>query len=250
MGILLSSCEKKDNSVIDPVLKFPVIDTAGVSPGVFDTNNVSMSVFAHVVSEDVPITKVSVRVLNPASNEVNNIILSDAGNGRYTGQVNFSMDCRYIGTYRVEFTALNNQNLYSNAYPVNMSVINSHNHHPVISNLIVYPGDFTIGVPSNLVFLVNASDADGSCDIRDVHYFGIKPNGIAVTEQGLYDDGSCCSIGGFGTSGDTTANDGKYTRFFSGALPDQLGYYKYHIIAIDGSGDTSNILSDSIYVHN
>ena len=57
-----------------------------------------------------------------------------------------------VGTYSVEFTALNNQNLYSNAYPVNMSVINSSNHHPIISNLIIYPRDFTIGVPSESCF--------------------------------------------------------------------------------------------------
>ncbi len=247
----MSSCEKKDNNVIDPVLRIPVIDTAGLTPNNFDTSNIHMSVFAHVVS-DVPITKVTANVFNPTGNQVASIILSDAGNKRYTGEINFSMDCRMVGIYRVEFTALSNQNLYSSVYPLNFSDSNTHNHPPVISNLIISPKDFVKGVPTNLTFLVNASDAEGQCDIKTVHYFGKYPNRHDnLTEHGLYDDGSCCLVETPPSySGDTTANDGKYTRFFGGARADSLGYFVYHIIAIDYSGDTSNILSDSIFVHN
>ena len=247
MGILLSSCEKKDNSVIDPVLKFPVIDTAGVSPNVFDTSNVSMSVFAHVVSEDVSITKVSVRVLNPASNEVNNIILSDTGNGRYTGQVNFSMDCRYVGTYRVEFTALNNQNLYSNAYPVNFNVINSHDTKPVLAGLVApdsllrpQPGETTT------VFLqVTASDPDGSCDINSVFFNSFKPDGTPASGNpfSMYDDGNSDHC-------DQVAGDNKFSLCIIINNQALLGNYQFKFNAKDNSGLLSDTLTHQIYVHN
>jgi hypothetical protein len=92
-------------------------------------------------------------------------------------------------------------------------------------------------------------DPDGSCDISEVYYDGTDPNHGQLTRHHLYDDGSCCPVEGFSsTSGDTTANDGKYTRILIGP-PQLLGYYVYHIKAIDRSDSSSNVLTDSIFVH-
>lgn len=249
-GLLVSSCEKKDNSVIDPILHFPTIDSAYITPTTFDTNSIHMDVFAHVISEE-PILRVTAQVKNPFDSVKASVDLVVGSNNQYTGQIDFVMDCRLIGQYRVEFIAQNNSNLYSNAYPVSFNVTRINNHKPVISNLIIAPKDFIINTPSYIVFLVTASDPDGLCDIKNVHYFGTQPHGGILTEHGLYDDGSCCLVEyPPQLSGDTTANDGRYTRFFGGVAPDSLGYYRYHIVAIDRSGDTSNVLSDSIFVHN
>jgi hypothetical protein len=247
-GFLLSSCEKKDNSIIDPVLNFPVIDSASVTPTVFDTSNVHMSVFAHVVSS-VPITNVTAKVFNPLGNQVANVILVDSGNDRYAGSASFAMDCRIVGQYSVKIVALNNQNLFSNEYPVSFRVINSHNHNPIVANFVITPNDFIVNTPACIVFWVRVSDPDGLCDIKDVHYFGTQPDDSLLTQHRLYDDGSCCLVENTThTSGDTTANDGNYTRLLCGS-PNKLGYYKYHIIATDRSDSTSNILTDSIFVH-
>jgi hypothetical protein len=90
-----------------------------------------------------------------------------------------------------------------------------------------------VGVDIFLIFMVSASDPNGSCDIGRVFYTGFAPNDTALTPQDLFDDGSCCPIPPFNSpSGDTTANDGKYTRKFFGG-PTQIGYYRYFIRAVD-----------------
>ena len=256
LAALIASCEKNDTSVIDPTLTFPKIQGTLISPSVYDTSVVNGIAWAVVTSEE-PVTSVTVTVKNPSNTEIGIFTLKDdgtapdttAGDGRYAGYITFSMTCRIVGQYKGEFLAKNVSGLNSNVISENFSVINSHNQPPVISYLVIVPDSIQVNNQAFFIFMVTAIDPDGSCDINQVYYDGFDPLGGSLTRRKLFDDGSCCPVENTGvTSGDTTANDSKYTRKLFGA-PDKVGYYKYFIKAVDNSDSSSNILSDSIYVY-
>lgn len=246
-GILLSSCEKKDNSVIDPVLHFPTIDSASITPTTFDTNIIHIQAYAHVISEE-PIQRVTATVYDPLSSSRANITLSNAGNNQYTGTLDFTMGCRLVGQYRVEFVALNNENLYSNAFPVSFNVINSKNQKPVLSNLIA-PDSLLRPPPgeTTYVFLqVTASDTNGSCDVpvNGVFFNSFKPDGTGANGNPftMYDDGNPGNC-------DQVAGDQNYSRCVIILNIAQLGNYQFKFNARDNSGLLSDTLVHQINVH-
>lgn len=255
LAVFFISCEKEDSTVIDPVLHFPHIDTAYVTPDLFDTSAVNSLAFAKVSSEEA-IRTVTATVKNRLGVESVFILKDDgvlpdsvAGDGWYTGTISFTMSCRLVGDYNVNFIAENISGLISNNFPAIFRVINSQHVSPVISDLILVPDSTRVNEPTCVVIEVTVFDQNGSCDIFKVYYTGTRPNGQDLTPHNLYDDGSCCIVENTGLpSGDTTASDGKFTRKLCGP-PDQVGYYKYNVRAINNSGDTSNVLSDSIYVY-
>lgn len=250
------SCEKEDSSVIDPILTFPKILGTSITPSTYDTSDVNGIAWARVTSEE-QIQKVTVTVKNPQGTQVDVFELKDdgsapdtaAGDGNYTGRITFSMSCRIVGTYQGSFLGQNVSGLTSGVINVPFSVINSNNHSPVISNLIIVPDSVHVNTATFIIFEVTAIDPDGSCDIKEVYYDGFKPDNSPLERRILYDDGSCCLIENTGvTSGDSTANDNRFTRRLYGP-PDQVGYYRYYLHARDNSDSLSNVLSDSIYVY-
>jgi hypothetical protein len=256
IAAFFASCEKEDNSVIDPVLHIPTVLGTSISPSVYDTSDVKGTAWAEVISEE-PIQKATVTIKNRTNAEIGVFELKDdgvapdttAGDNKFTGYFNFSMSsCREVGIYHGDFTAQNISGIYSGSVSVPFNVINSNNHPPFISNLMIVPDSIHFGDSAYFIFVVTAIDPDGSCDIKDVHYDGFDPNNQPLTRRGLYDDGSCCIVENFGPSGDTTANDSRFTRRLFGS-PTLTGYYRYFIQAIDWSDSSSNVLSDSIYVY-
>jgi hypothetical protein len=252
-AFFLISCEKDDPTVIDPVLTFPQIDSAYLTPDVFDTSVVNCVATAVVTSPE-PVRQVTAKVTNPIGEEQTIILRDDgsypdpiASDGSYSGLITYNMSCRLVGFYNVKFQAENISGLFSPEINIGFQVRNSGNQPPTIWNLTVQPDSVRLNVSQIFSFRVNASDPNGSCDII-VGYTGRRPDNTSLTPRGLYDDGSCCIVENLGVSGDSIANDGVYTRILQGA-PDQLGYYVYHIIAVDRSGDSSQVLSDSIYVY-
>jgi len=250
------SCEKTDDSIIDPTLTFPKILGTSITPSTYDTSNVNGIAWAKVTSEEL-IQKVTVTIKNPQNTQVGVFELKDdgsapdttAGDGNYTGRITFSMSCRIVGSYQGSFLAQNVSGLTSGVINVPFSVINSSNHSPIISNLIIIPDSVHVNTQTFIIFEVTAIDPDGTCDINEVYYDGKKPDGSSLERRRLYDDGSCCIIENTGvTSGDSTAGDNKFTRKLFGA-PDQIGYYVYRLTAKDNSDSLSNVLSDSIYVY-
>ncbi|MCI0450584.1 MAG: hypothetical protein L0Y79_12525 [Chlorobi bacterium] len=254
-GIVISSCEKDDDSVIDPILNFPNLLSTSFTPIQFDSDTVNAIATAVVTSEE-PIRRVIVTVFDPL-NSTEVFELKDDGvspdttanDGTYNGRVFFVRSCRLVGDYRAEFIAENVSGLFSGTDSKSFSVIHSGNTPPVVSNIIIVPDSVQAGDSTFFIFMITATDPNGQCDIRDVFYIGFRPDNTQLSPLSLFDDGSCCIIPPFNTtSGDTTANDTKFTRRAFGG-PNQLGYYRYYIRAVDRSDDTSNVLADSIYVY-
>ncbi len=217
-----------------------------------------MTIVAYVTS-DQPISSVKANLFDSNNALLDSLNLQDNGispdtsanDGHYTGTMTHIFSCRIVGIYRIQIIAYNISNYSSPSVSNTVSVTRFPDHPPVITNLVFYPHSADTSQTINLGFMVTASDPDGPCDIQSVFYTGFHPDHITqLNRQDLFDDGSCCPIGNFPPSGDTTANDGKYTRIFLNVhSPHELGYFTYFFRAVDRSGDTSNVLADSIFIH-
>ncbi len=251
------SCEKDDNSVIDPVLHFPLITSSYYTPQIINSDTVGVLAGATVESIDA-VEKVEVKFYDYSTNVLVTALLKDdgvypdtaAGDSKYTGFVNYVFDCRQVGAHKIEFLATSTAGLTSNPIQNTVNIIRSPNQPPITSNIVIVPDSIQVNTPAFFIFMITAIDPNGPCDIAKVFYTGFRPNGVPLsTSVELFDDGSCCPIGNStATSGDTTANDSKFTRSTFGA-PTETGYYRYFLKAVDRTGDTSNILTDSIYVY-
>ena len=256
LGIIIISCEKEDNSVIDPVLNIPSISDPVFTPSSFDSDTINAVATVRVSSID-PIKQVSVTLINPKNEGQQAFLLRDdgvapdltAGDGIYSARVIFVQQCRLVGTWKAEYIAETVDGLLSNTEQRNFTVQNSNNLPPIVSELIIIPDSTQVNFERYFIFRIKAIDPNGSCDIRRVICTGFRPDNSALSPLDLYDDGDCCIIPPFNsTSGDTTANNSIFTRRTFGA-PLLTGYYRYFLKAVDRSDDTSNVLADSIYVY-
>lgn len=251
------SCEKNSNEVIDPVLHFPIVTNTYYTPQQFNSDSVLIYCGATVQSEDA-VQKVEFKFYDLGNNVLavaelfDNGIFPDtsAGDGKYNGVMNYVFPCRQVGFHKVEFLATNVSGLTSNPIQNTANIIRVPNLPPVVSDLVIVPDSIQVNNPSFFIFMISAVDPNGPCDISKVFYTGFRPNGVPLTSSlELFDDGSCCPVGNTSsTSGDTAAGDNKFTRKTFGA-PSETGYYRYYIRAVDRTGDTSNVLADSIYVY-
>ncbi len=251
------SCEKDSIDIIDPILHFPSITSKYYTPQIINSDTVGIIAGATVVSED-PVEKVEFKFYDLGNNVLTVARLKDdgvypdttAGDEKYTGILNYVFDCRQVGAHKVEFLATNVSGLTSNPTQDNVNIIRFPNALPIASGIIISPDSIQVNNTSFFIFMITAIDPNGSCDIAKVFYTGFRPNGVPLTTSlELYDDGGCCILPPFNaTSGDTTANDSKFTRKFFGSTT-ETGYYRYFLRAVDRSDDTSNILTDSIYVY-
>jgi hypothetical protein len=250
------SCEKKDSTIIDPVLNFPTISSASITPNTFDTNLVH-GVARVVVSSVDPIQKVTVQVTDPANTDRGTFQLLDNGlppdstanNGVYTGTVNISMDCRLIGQYKALFLAQTTAGLSSNSITLIFNVINSHDHKPVLTNLVA-PDSILVPPLGDTVFFclkITPTDPDGLCDIKDVFFNTFRPPNDTPSIGNpfkMYDDGSQYDC-------DPTPNNGIYSSLIILIhTPDfHFGTYKFKFNARDRSDVLSDTLLHLIYVH-
>lgn len=251
------SCEKEDGSVIDPILNFPSITSKYYTPQQFNNDTISIICGATVVSID-PIDKVEVTFIGNGNNILASVILLDngvfpdstAGDGKYTGILNYVFTCRQVGNHNIQFLATTTSGLTSSPTQDIVSVIRNPNLPPVASGIIITPDSVQVSTDAFFIFMITAADPNGPCDIAKVFYTGFRPSGVPLSSSlELFDDGGCCPLPPFNSnSGDTTAGDGKFTRKFFGSAS-ETGYYRYYIRAVDRSGDTSNVLTDSIYVY-
>jgi hypothetical protein len=253
IAVFFISCEKDDSTIIDPILHFPHVDSAYVTPDIFDTSNVNGLAFAKVTSEEA-IISVTATVKDPVNFERTFTLRDDgvspdptAGDGWYTGTISFAMSCRLVGLYNANFVAQNISNLYSNTFIDNFNVINSNNIKPLLINLV---SPDSLQKPSGIggdtmrgSFLqVQVIDSNGLCDVMETFFNSFKPDGTPSNGNPfrMYDDGSNC---------DTIPNDGKYSLciyIFSNA---QVGSYTFKYNARDRTLLLSDTLIHHIYVY-
>ena len=259
---LTAGCTLPDKGLIDTTAP-PFISQATASPSVIDvtrigsqpTDPIDTSIsFSASVSDAGSLTVVMYTLLDPSGNVLLSGNLSSNSGGRFSSSVPFHILKEDVGTYAVQFQAVNGPESQSNIVAQAVIVKNA-NHTPVVSNLVMAD---TVALPpaGDTTFVkitIAASDSDGQADIVSVTLTSQKPNGSSAGVFYLYDDGSQNVYTQFGAplrSGDAVANDGIYTIVIPlTTVSDQLPTYRiFSFKATDRSGAFSNVISRQINI--
>lgn len=246
--IVINSCEKKDNTVIDPCCRAPYISNFYKSTDTIFTTSFNPQIILNVsVNVDInggaPLKTVVCRVLFPDNSTAGIFTLSDngilpdstRGDGRYSGTINITnISCLLVGQYIINLHAENNDGYISNQINSNFKVINTQNYPPYISSLnlpdsVVRPVSGFI----NLTIEATANDSNGFCDIKTIQFDAYRPTGNY--------------IGRFEMKKENNFGLYSYTAPVGASTADSsFGYFKYFFQAIDNSNAVSLIVKDSI----
>jgi hypothetical protein len=242
--VFLYSCEKTDDTVIDPSYDSPVIVSVYKSADTIYTTSgnpvISLNVTAFVSENNgSPLKSTVCNIFNPLNGSAGSFNLSYQGDSaslkKYAGTVSVSgISCLLVGNYTLQFIAENETGLLSNQINLGFYVKNTANVPPFITGTnmpdsVVRPvsGQF------DLTLLLTLNDSDGLCDIKEVYFDAYRPSGYQIPGR----------IPMF------YFNDSTYTftNPVTPAVPDSLyGYYKYHFFAVDRSNAVSTGVWDSI----
>lgn len=251
----MSSCEKKDDSVVDPSYFSPSISNLFKSKDTVFTTSASPSIVLNTavsVSENGggSIESVTCKVYAPDNSLLGTFQMSDngaapdsvSGDGRYSCTVNVNtISCLLVGNYSLQYAAKNTSGLNSNSLSSNLRIVNTANLAPVVSSLIAPD---TIHVPATgqtpKVLTVKVNDANGNCDVQNVFFKSYRPDGTQTNSGNpftMFDDGD------IPLHGDTVAGDGRYSLII--AIPSTqttLGPFRF----VYRARDNSNAVSDSL----
>lgn len=248
-AIFLSSCEEDSDEVIDPSFASPLIADLVLSRDTVKTTSVSPAVNLIVrVKADLnsgsPISSAKCTVFYPNGGQAGVYQLYDSGNFPdtisgdmvYTGSVNIdNIQCLLVGSYSAEVIFENSSGLFSNLLTSSFFVVNTANQPPVILSTNLPDSVIRPAQPGDSVLLtisLNASDPDGSCDLKDVSFVTVRPNGVTLPPIPMTNGGN----GLF-----TFSN---YVSYSSD--PTSFGYFKYTFTARDNSNILSSPVRDSI----
>ena len=242
------SCEKESDEIIDPSFASPAISDLVLSKDTVVTTS-SSPLINLIVSVDVnlndgsQISNVQCRVFDPANDQIGVYQLNDngsspdptAGDQTYTGSINVdNIQCLLVGNYSLEVVAENTSGLFSNLITSSFIVVNSANQPPQITTTNLpdsivrpLPGDSSL-----LTITVNVNDPNGICDIKDVSFVTVRPNGVTLPAIPMFNSGS----GLFSFS--------NYVSYSSD--PTSYGYFKYTFTARDNSNLLGTSVKDSI----
>ena len=239
----LYSCEENNESVIDPSISSPVIsDNTQSTDTVFTTSSsplINLNVSVSVNTNDgSSINNATCTVFDPEGTVMGQYNMTNGGGSNpstYSATINIdNIQCLLVGIYKMEFVAENNSGLFSNLITSEFRVINTANAPPVITGTNLpdsivrpLPGDSTL-----LTITVNVSDPDGVCDIKDVTFVTVRPNGVTFPPIPMFNNGN----GEFAFS--------NYVSFSTD--PTSYGYFKYTFTARDNSNLLSAPVIDSI----
>lgn len=247
-ALFISSCEENNDAVIDTSISAPImlnpyvssdtVYTTSTNPVINFTTSVSVN-----TNEGSSIKKVTCTVKDPDRtitgqfNLLDNGVLPDsvANDGIFTADINVTgISCLLVGTYGLEYVAENNSGLFSNLLTDDIKVVNTAIMPPIIvstnlpdSVVRPLPGDSTL-----LTISINVNDPDGLCDLKDVTFVTVRPNGVTFPPIPMFNNGN----GQFVFS--------NYVSYSTD--PTSYGYYKYTFTARDRSNLLSTPVADSI----
>jgi hypothetical protein len=182
--VFLYSCEKTDDTVIDPSYDSPVIVSVYKSADTIYTTSgnpvISLNVTAFVSENNgSPLKSTVCNIFNPLNGSAGNFNLSYQGDSvslkKYAGTISVSgISCLLAGNYTLQFIAENETGLLSNQINLGFYVKNTANVPPFITgtNLpdsVVRPLTGQI----DLTISISLKDNDGFCDVT----FGISDSG-------------------------------------------------------------------------
>jgi len=253
---LLLGCEKEFDNIIEiqnsnyqvdsvflkSFIQYPADSVTTFSIKLSTSSDIG-SVFYDIYSPDnIKLNSLSFFMLDDGKLENGD---STAGDKIYSSKIKFD-STDIVGSYSVKYFV---KDIYDRIKQVAFSKFFYDNgqikYPPFIFNLIL-----TDSVQRNVkfVFSVDVSDSNGLSDITSVYYELFRPDGTKVinsqniSEFPLFDDGIAIS------SGDSIANDGRYTIFLTFPISVSPGFWRFEVNARDRSAKQSNKIIKSVKV--
>ena len=274
--ILLSAvagCTIPDKGIIEASTP-PVVIPAGVSPGIIEVNKISQHfdpndpvdttivVLAIVTDQDgmKDIATTSALLSDPAGSTLSTCALADDGiypdlvanDGLYSAEIRLTTTKKQTGNYSLQIQATDRSDQKSNIVFQQVAVKNTSNDPPDLSSLML-PDSAIIptGQDSTIVKIVDmVSDSQGRGDIVSVIGTLKLPDGSIYLSFSLYDDGGFVARPPFNlTSGDSAANDGRFTSRLL-FVKKTVGNYTLQLQAKDFAQALSNVITKMLYVRN
>ena len=245
--LIIISCEKNTDNIIDPNYAAPILSNVYKSKDTIWTTSFNPSIQLNT-SLDVnanggsAISSVKCKIYDSGNNLLNEITLLDngilpdsvPGDLRYSCSVNITnISCLLVGSYSIVYTAVNQDGISGNVINSSFLVKNSMNFPPTLSNPVI-PDSIVrpVSVPFLLTLQITATDTNGVCDVNQVYFDTYRPSGSYLGRNPM-----------------TYSNSSVWTfsNFVTPAVPDSVyGYYKYFFYAIDNSNAISLVYKDSI----
>jgi hypothetical protein len=251
IGIFLfSSCEKKFDSVLDPVQNPPAAIDAAFSLNVINTDTINVGNVRK--SDDILTIRgvVTVRTFHlQGKNEISAVkysimdlsssILGEgnlhddgvtpdrrANDSIFSDYAQFQIQRVFVGKLNLSVWSENNAGRLSNTALLPISIIRL-NHPPVISDLIA-PSTINLATTTSFEISLKVIDPDGQNDIKSVSRY--TPSGKVLP---LF-----------------PSNDSIYVETVTLVPPPDPGSYLFRFRAVDRSNDSSNVLIKTIVITN
>ncbi len=254
--LLITGCEKKFNTVIDPQLNVHELRLISMyAPDSLILKDTTDTIVAQVkISAPDFVKEVFFDVYTPDNQKLNptKILMFDDGKLNTDGdkRANDSIFSNVFtfresnpnGRYNLKFYATD---LRDNQYLLGIKLLYFKNgavdYPPRIFNLII-PDSINRGV--EFLFSVEVADSNGLQDIPDggVFYQLNDPSGKLIVNSRGISRFPLSDKGDTNVSGDETANDGVFTQKLKFPTNQPTGKWKFTFQAMDKSDSTSNIL--------
>jgi hypothetical protein len=257
--LLLGSCEKKNDSLVDSTGTPPLLSQVSLSPSQINSDTINVgsnrqpddlltittTIIARVQSNALLATTVNYSVSSSDSLQIvaQGAMLDDGtgpdqskGDGFFSAKASFQIRRVQVGKYIVKVDAESPDGYRSNAIIVPLAVVRG-NHPPVISDLVA-PDSIRLGNQSQVLLLkVRTSDPDGLSDVVKVVFNSYKPDSSASGGNPfvMYDDG-------LAAHGDDKAGDGIFSLLISLPSNTPTGTYRFEFQAFDRSNEPSNVI--------
>ena len=266
--LLLGGCDLPNTGIIGPGTP-PAVSSASISPSIININeivsapagNVDTNIHCNVKASDLDKAGlVSVMLTGPDGSTLAMATMHDdgvapdvtAGDGVFSAELHLQVAKTALGLYEAQFMAANGSGFRSSTIVQSLSIVNSNDHAPTLSDAIVPD---TVVVPNSpdtafVVVSVTVEDQEGLADIASVTFTSRRPDSSTVGIYPMYDDGGTRPRFPFGLkSGDAVAGDGAYTLTIPlTSSSDHNTYRDFTFQATDLSGETAAPLTKRIFI--
>ncbi|MHB1051239.1 MAG: hypothetical protein ACYC09_14260 [Bacteroidota bacterium] len=257
-----ASCELDQSVTLDRTPSPPGLDSASVTPVFINIGgNASLTSFDTSItiraSLDRPYSssvQVIYSIFSPNGDLFTSGTIADNGidpdlasaDGHYAVRRTITIPTEMIGTFTVQVAALNASLEYSSIVNLPVAVFNLNNTPPLLSGLSA-PDTVIVPTGSDINFVkvsITAADSQGLNDIVSVSLKSLRPDSSVAGLFPLYDDGGTTVRPTFNiSSGDSIANDGRYTLVIPIFSSTQNNTFRDFIFT---ATDRSNALSAAI----
>lgn len=242
------------------VLQFSVSPSAfniGVLQTVIASKDTFITATVAVNDADGPadIKSVEYIFLAPNNTTITTGVLRDNGitpdqvnaDGNYTANIQFPLSILSVGLFNIKVFAVDNSGAISTTALLPITIFNSANQSPVLSNLVA-PSIVTLSDETQRIPLtITVADSNGLSDIQVVLFNSYLPNGSPSSRNPfyLYDDGGANRHDG---NTDAVAGDGIYSLTIELPPNTNKGTYRFEFEARDYSNARSNVIIHTMEV--